>query len=52
MKRFLNFAFALFLFVLAVLAFICAKEDANHNVILWVMGVVLGLGGVRFICKD
>ena len=52
MKRFINFAFALFLLVLAVLAFICAKEDTSHNVILWVIGVVLGLGGVRFMCKD
>ena len=52
MKRFLNFAFALFLLILAVLAFICAKEYASHNVMLWLMGVVLGLGGIRFMCKD
>lgn len=52
MKKLLNLIVATFFFSLAVMAFICAKEDVNHSVALWVMGVVLGLGGVRFMCKD
>ena len=52
MKRFLNFVFALFFFALGILAFICAKEDASHNIILWLIGVFFGLCGVRFICKE
>ena len=52
MKRFLDFVFALFFFGLAILAFICAKEDASHNVILWLIGVFFGLCGTKFLCKD
>lgn len=52
MKRFLNFVFALFFFILAIIGFICAKEGTGHNIMWYLMGVFFGLCGIRFLCKD
>lgn len=50
MKHVFNFIFALFFFALCVLAFICAKESPEHNIMCYLMGVFFGLCGVKFLC--
>lgn len=52
MRHVFDFLFAFFFFALAILAFICAKEDNDHNIICYLMGVAFGLYGIMYLCKE